>query len=206
MIAQYTNALTNFLHASLLLTYTAIGLRLYQKDPLKFPGAAVCLLFSLCISKMFGILVHLPYIVAQPNLHFGCETGSVLALMIMVITIINAIKPNKILAGLIYAILSALAIAYLATLQFFFISLGMGLVLTLFAAHTSGILKRGIVMMLGATIAWIIMRQTTNWLLQTELPVAYRFDNDIFHLLLMLGTYWFFQGIRRGEWPAVPGD
>lgn len=51
-----------------------------------------------------------------------------------------------------------------------------------------------------SNLIWIVTRHIANYLTGHEIPIEYRYDNDIYHILLILSTYVIYKGIAEGQW------
>ena len=54
--------------------------------------------------------------------------------------------------------------------------------------RSRSLLRVGLLMAAGSNIAWIAARKTTELVRGAELPVEWRYDNDIYHFLLIAST------------------
>ena len=65
--------------------------------------------------------------------------------------------------------------------------------------------RLGFLMIAGANVVWILARQIENRHSGHEIPIEYRYDNDIYHLLLIVSTFVLYKAIARGDWKHPQG-
>jgi hypothetical protein len=51
-----------------------------------------------------------------------------------------------------------------------------------------------------SNVIWIAAREISSFWVGHELPVPLRYDNDLYHLMLIASTFIIYQAILRGYW------
>jgi hypothetical protein len=84
--------------------------------------------------------------------------------------------------------------------NFLFIAFPVMLVYLIAAYYSTGLLRTGFLMVVASNIIWIMLRQLENFILGHEIPKIYRYDNDLYHLLLIASTFIIYRAILKGYW------
>jgi hypothetical protein len=69
-----------------------------------------------------------------------------------------------------------------------------------FAIFSQKILRYGFIMVIISNLVWVGLRSFGSYLLGYELPVDYRYDNDVYHVLLVISTFMLYKGFVKGLW------
>ncbi len=85
---------------------------------------------------------------------------------------------------------------------FIFIALSMLLTCIVTAYYTKGLARFGFICIILSNLIWIFLRLLLEYLLGHEVPAEYRYDNDFYHVLLMISTYILYKSIWRGDWES----
>ena len=85
------------------------------------------------------------------------------------------------------------------TVQFLFVAIPLILVNSVAAYYTKSMLRLGFSMVVISNIFWILARQIENYIVGHEILPQYRYDNDIFHLLLIISTFIIYKAVSTGE-------
>jgi hypothetical protein len=67
------------------------------------------------------------------------------------------------------------------------------------ALYCSGLLRIGFAGVAASNLVWIGARKATEAHLRMELPTEFRYDNDLFHFMLIASTYLIYKGFARGS-------
>ena len=83
-----------------------------------------------------------------------------------------------------------------------FVYLALPLILIYLAAayYSRGLLRLGFLLVVTSNVVWIAAREIASSWIGYELPVHLRFDNDLYHLMLIGSTFIIYQAILRGDW------
>jgi hypothetical protein len=197
MNALMTNALTNALHAGVLFIYFFLSYSKWLQGNKYFTGFIVSLFLVAFVLKVLGVLVH--YYTGNP--HVPTLWLTIAMLMILLNYFITcAIKmPDGIRA--ISIVISLFFIgSFIIQNHFFYIALSMIFSYGLAAFYSRNMTRFGFLSIVGANILWIILRKGGEFILQTPIPPEYRFDNDIYHILLIVSTFIIYKSIEKGNW------
>ncbi len=74
------------------------------------------------------------------------------------------------------------------------------LVYLIAAYYSQAKVRIGFVMVVISNVIWIVTRHIQNYIAGHEIPVEYRYDNDVYHIFLILSTYVIYRGIAEGQW------
>lgn len=203
--AEITNALTNLLHAFFLFAYFMLALQHRIKDATKnstpqlFSTTIVLFFFTIFIMKLMAVYIHY-----APETNLALDMWVFVALgfgfMTSLLTLSFAMNNNT---RILMIFLSYILIGLFITRQQNFLYLAMFLILLngYFAIKTKKMLRYGFLMMIFANVVWYSLRLWISHLLKLpEVPYAFRYDNDVYHLLLILGTFMIYKGFARGLW------
>lgn len=201
MNAEYTNALTNAMHATCLLLYFAAAARGYARKDARFGAAMVGFFLILFLLKVLGVYVH--YVPGGPGARqawFVISIG-VVAMNHLALTALQ-VPPNYRIGGVaLSAVCSAI---FVVTHDFTFIALPFVLIFLAAAWHCRGWLKAGLYGVVASNMVWIVARKGTELIIGETLPVAWRYDNDVYHLMLIVSTFVIYKGFARGDACAAP--
>ncbi len=66
------------------------------------------------------------------------------------------------------------------------------------AVHARGLLRVGCWLVVLSNVVWVAARKIGNWAMGGEVPTELRYDNDLYHFLLIGSTYVIFRAFARG--------
>lgn len=84
--------------------------------------------------------------------------------------------------------------------EYFFIALSIIFCYTLAAIYSYQSTRVAFIAIIVSNLIWIILREGANYELGYTLPPMYRYDNDIYHLLLIVSTFMLYKSIKEGDW------
>jgi hypothetical protein len=84
--------------------------------------------------------------------------------------------------------------------DFIYIALPIMMTYLLAAFYAKSLLRIGFIMVVVSNLAWIGMRMVANSIWGQELPISYRYDNDIYHFLLMFSSLIIYIAASKGYW------
>ncbi|MFT4550257.1 MAG: hypothetical protein ACI8XO_000724 [Verrucomicrobiales bacterium] len=186
--ATLTNAITNALHASFLLAYLIGATRA------KIPRVVKGLFFLLFILKLMGVYVH--YAPYSPS---SARVWAIIAVSTVAMNFIVMREARvgwKVCFGVIAICIAATGIFLTGVGDFSYIALPTALVFGVAAyhAHPGSKLRLGLVMVVISNLVWIAARKIGQGIAGGEVPVDYRYDNDLYHFLLIASTFVIYQG------------
>jgi hypothetical protein len=189
--ATLTNAITNGLHASFLLAYFVSAYRA------GFPRTVIGLFFLLFVLKLMGVYVHY-----APESGIAVGLWAIIAVSTLVMNFLvlrEADVPPKRALGVITICIAGTAIFLTGVQDFSYIALPTALVFGVAARHAPARsrLRIGLGMVAASNLAWFAMRKIAAAMMQTEVPVELRYDNDIYHFLLIASTFMIYQGFKQ---------
>lgn len=197
MTAITTNTWTNAFHALFLLFYFLIAVIQWLKGNEKFTIYIVSFFLTIFILKMLGVWVH--YASGQA---YTAQIWVTIGLGVVFLNycLIHAIDISGPIRIAVMFISLAFTYFYLSQQNFLYIALSVIFIYSLAAFYSKGLVRTGFVAVVVSNIIWIGLREGVNAMLGYELPVQYRYDNDLYHILLICSTYIIFVSIWRGDW------
>lgn len=197
--ATVTNAITNALHASFLLAYF-IGAR-----RAKFPPAITGLFFLLVTLKLMGVYVHY-----APDTPGAVAIWAVIAVATLVMNFIVLRESNvgqRATFTVLGICIASTGVFLTGVGDFSYIALPTALVFGVAAKHapTGSKLRLGLLLVVISNLVWFAARKIGMIVVGSDVPVAYRYDNDAYHFLLIASTFIIYQGFverRRKEQAA----
>lgn len=194
--AVLTNAVSNALHAIFLFMYFMGALVHYLKKDGMFSLSMVLFFLLLFFLKVLGVYVH--YYDVYRILSPAWIAISLLIIMLNYLLVQGIRVPEISGIGIIFISVVSSFLFLTREGDFIFIALPVMLVYVIAAFHASGMLRTGFVMIVISNVSWIILRQTGNQVMGYDLPVQFRYDNDLYHLLLILSTFILYSAIAKG--------
>lgn len=201
--ATITNGITNTLHAGFLLTYFILATRQYFKhrelrDTINFPGLIVSFFLLIFIMKLMAVYVHVfPFGPHAANTWIGITMGFVFANYI--ILEIFAFSDGYRFFIMLFTLLCA-TLFLIYDQNFIYIAIMIIVSNIIFAIFSSKLLRYGFIMIIVSNLVWIGLRSIASYYLGHELTVDYRYDNDVYHLLLIISTFMLYKGFVKGLW------
>jgi hypothetical protein len=203
MSAETTNALTNALHAIFLFLYLTGSTKHYFDNNKNFTIWIVTFFLILFVLKLMGVYVH--YYPSKDGLSSVWIAISLLVVFLNYIVIHGMETPN-IFRGI--AVLLSLVFSFLFIVNgggFVYLALPLTLIYLAAAFYSSGLLRLGFLLVVASNIIWIAAREIASFWIGYELPVQLRFDNDLYHFMLIASTLIIYQAILRGYWANPSG-
>jgi len=203
MSAEDTNALTNALHAIFLFLYLIGSAKHYLGNNRNFTGWIVTFFLILFVLKLMGVYVHYyPTIGGLSNVWIAIS----LLVVFLNYVVIHGMDAPNIFRG--FAVLISLIFSFLFIVNgggFVYLALPLTLIYLAAAYYSRGLLRLGFLLVAASNVIWITAREIASFWIGYELPVQLRFDNDLYHLMLIASTLIIYQAILRGYWanPSV---
>ena len=191
--ATLTNAITNALHAAFLLAYFLGAMRV------RFPRAVCGLFFLLFVVKIMGVYVHY-----APETPGAARLWAIIALstLVMNFIVLREAGVGKNLTLVVLGICAgAVAVFLLGVEDFSYIALPTALVFGVAAAHAPGgsKLRLGLAMVVVSNLFWFAARKVGELVAGGEVPIAFRYDNDLYHFVLIASTFIIYQGFLERQ-------
>ena len=189
--ATTTNAITNGLHATFLLAY------FFCAQKARFSRPIVGLFLLLFVLKVMGVYVHY-----APDTPVSLALWALIAVSTVVLNYIvmkEADTPSKLLWCVLVICVASTGIFLKGAGDFSYIALPTALVFGVAAksAPSGTRLRIGFAMVCISNIVWFISRKIGMLIAGGDVPIAYRYDNDLFHFLLIASTFVIFQGFLQ---------
>lgn len=86
------------------------------------------------------------------------------------------------------------------TLSFIYIAISFIFIYILAFSYSKGLAKIGFLAVILSNIVWIVVRKGINYELGYPLPSEFRYDNDVYHLLIMISVFIIYRSIKIGDW------
>ena len=100
-------------------------------------------------------------------------------------------------AGVIFAVGCTAVVA--ASGRFNFMAVEIAVINLAAALWCRGWLRIGFFGVVASNIFWLVAREGGNAWLGYEVPTALRYDNDVYHLFLIVSTFVIYKGFARGD-------
>lgn len=206
--AMTTNAITNGLHAAALLTYAVLSLIFYLKKSQNFSRFIVVILFFLLfIEKCLGVYVH-----ETKGVHI--DTWTIMAILSIALNILVSFALEMPRAARFAILLTTLLLNGRFIYGFWVIDQGLKeesfaylaasalIAFSIAAYYSKGLTRLGWVLIVISNLAWMLMRTGLGYYLGVDLEdyPEYKYDNDIYHLMLIVSTFVLFHSIQKGDW------
>lgn len=197
MRAELTNALTNALHAFCLLLYFLGAVRHRRRGSDRFSESVVYLFLFLFVLKVMGVYVHYtPDAASVKYVWVVIAVGLIGMNYVMLHTI--AAPPACRFAAVLFFVVSSCLSQWIAV-DFVYLAVPLAVnsfVAAYFSRFTlrTGFLASGI-----SNLVWIASRKITAALIGGEVPEAYRYDNDLYHFLLIISTFIIYKAVAQGD-------
>jgi hypothetical protein len=201
--AEVTNALTNALHALFLFLYLTGAAKHYLRKNERFTGSIVAFFLILFVLKLMGVYVH--YYSSKGGISNVWIAISLLVVFLNYVVAHGMETPN-IFRG--FAVLISLIFSFFFIVNgggFVFLAFPLTLIYLAAAYYSRGLLRLGFILVVASNVIWITAREIASFWIGYELPVQLRFDNDLYHLMLIASTLIIYQAILRGYWDNPSG-
>jgi len=196
MNAEHTNALTNGLHALCLFIYFVAALLARWRGDGRFTASVVGFFLLTFMLKTMGVFVHYePEAEAVATVWVGIGIGIVLLHYLIMHTL--RFPGAYRVEGVYFCV--ATALLCLLTEDFGFLAiqiLGINLAAALWSR---GLLRIGFLGGVISNVFWIVARKGTEAWIGKELPSELRYDNDLFHFMLIASTFMVYKAFARGD-------
>jgi hypothetical protein len=151
---------------------------------------------TLFVLKLLGVYVH--YYPA-PGIPPPWVAISLLTIMLNYLVTHAMEMPSKARIGAVFLSVFS-AFMFISRGGFLYIAMSVLAVDLICACYSRAWVRAGFLMIAGSNAAWILARQIGNWFLGHQVSIECRYDNDIYHLLLIGSTFVLYKGIARGDW------
>lgn len=192
------NSFTNFLHASALGIYTYLVYRGLEAGEPHFTFLIFLSFLMIFVLKLLGIIVHLPVVEYHKGRHDFFWTLIAIGVCFLNYFTLRAIhlNPYVILAAMLITL--ACVVAFLYSMftgpgYFYYIAGASVAVYLLAALFTRGGLRLAWLMIVGSSLAWILLEKVPFLL-------RHKFHNDIYHIALIISTYYLYATVSTGLW------
>lgn len=195
--ALVTNTISNALHALFLFIYFLFALTHYLKKDRRFTLLIVLSFLSIFIIKIMGAYVH--YFGPQPNLTPGWIAISLMIIMLNYLVLHALEIPDGVRASFVFFSI-ACSFLYLTHREFIYLASSEMVVYLIVAYYAKSLTRIAFLMIVFSNIIWIAVRTLENWIIGQEINPAYRYDNDFYHLLLIISSFLLLHSITKGDW------
>ncbi|MFT5469733.1 MAG: hypothetical protein ACI8UO_004855 [Verrucomicrobiales bacterium] len=196
MDAHLTNALTNGLHALFLLLYFLAALRARLLGNMRFTKAVLGFFFLTFALKILGVLVHVNPMAKGIDELWLCIAAGLILLNCLVLQALNFSAAARIGALLFFALCTFVAVE---RKDFTFLAVEILATYLAAALYCSGLLRIGFVSIAISNVVWIVTRKGTEAFLGHQIPTEWRYDNDLFHFMLIASTFVIYKGFSTGN-------
>ncbi len=200
MDAILTNIITNAFHAGFLFIYFIFALYYWQKKINNFTGLIVVFFLLIFLLKVGGVFAHYYHDSSINNMIWYAIACGVFCLSVVTAF---AIEFNLLMKFIIVLVTFVFIVGFIIKLNFIFIAIPIMFIYAVSAFLTLGYARTGFILVVLSNIFWIVAREITQYYLGKTLPVNFRYDNDVYHLLLIISTYLIFLGVKKGQWSSV---
>lgn len=196
--AILTNTFSSIIYALLLFFFScSFSLHFIQHDP------AVSLLIVLYTWTLFILEIVASYAHRYSPMQHLSPPWIMISLLLILLNYLMAHSLDMPQITRVVIICLSLVSAFLFLThngKFIYIATFFLVVNVIEAYYSPSLARIGFIVMACANLVWILTRQIENALLGREIPVKYRYDNDVFHLLCIIGTSVFYYSIHSGQW------
>ncbi len=199
MSSVYTNALTNLLHAMALGAYFVLAWKRSRCWPDLYNGWVVAFFGLLLFLKCSGVLVHWPEMAwAAPGIWLAIAVGSCVAGWTALVA--QGVSQRYLRGAIIAAVV--LTVIGVSRQNFLFLACAQLSMTGVLAFQARGLLRLGWMGVIVSNLSWILMRQLLQDYSRKYAVdfVHIRYDNDIYHLMLIVSTYLLFRSVSLGLW------
>ncbi len=201
MHAEVTNALTNALHAICLLVYFLASWRAKWSGCSSYSRLVVGFFFLTFVLKVMGVFVHYRPDSQAAGVVWVVVGAGVVVLHYLIMAAVGLPGRLRVVGLLFCAGTGALALALrgfdLVSIQI----LGINLAAALWCR---GLLRIGFLGVALSNVCWLVVRRGAEAWIGGELPTAYRYDNDLYHFMLIASTFIIYKAFARGEEGGCP--
>ncbi|MBN2689406.1 MAG: hypothetical protein JXR42_02210 [Gammaproteobacteria bacterium] len=196
--AIITNSITNGLSAFVMLfCFIGASIHLIRKRQ-NYTSIYIPVFFLVLLAmKLLAILVH-----ALPDGSFTDTLWVVIALLMVFLNylVTHSMQINSFLRILVVAISLFFCLFFIKTQNFIYMALPLGATYLLVASICKSWLRVGFLLIVLSNVIWIGARYVTEYIIGGTLPIQYRYDNDIYHFLIIIAVVMIYRSIGR-YWP-----
>jgi hypothetical protein len=196
--ATFTNAISNALHSFFLFFYFCGAVVHYRKGNSSFSLLIVLYFLTLFFLKVLGIYVH--YYNVDTALTNSWIAISLLTIMLNYLLVEAMKMPETARIIVLFLSIGSSFLFMTHNGDFIYIALPVLLVYLIAACYSASMTRTGFVMVVIANVVWILTRTAENHFAGHEIAAGYRYDNDIYHLLLIISTFIIYKSIVKGHW------
>ncbi|GGI77717.1 DUF6962 family protein [Legionella impletisoli] len=200
MNAILTNTITDLLLAICLFYFFVVSLIHRVKGNTKFTRFIVTFFFVTFALSLLSSVAH--YLTESASKQSLEQLWLVIAFGIVYLNycVIYAIKVPDLVRMLVIFI--SLLLLYLFTIhaEYMYIAISMLFIYILAALYSEKLTKVGFLAVVFSNVIWIVLREGANYELGYTLPPHYRYDNDVYHILLILSMFFIYRSIQQGDW------
>jgi len=196
--ANFTNAISNALHASFLFLYFVGAFIHYLKKNRNFSFLIALFFLTLFILKILGVYVH--YYNSEAILPPAWIAISLLTILLNYLVVHAMDMPETSRVSVLFLSITSSFLFVTHGGGFIFIALPIMLVYLIAAYYSQSKLRYSFLMVVASNIVWILAREIANYITGHEIPIAWRYDNDLYHLMLIISTFMIYKSISKGYW------
>ena len=192
-----TNAITNALHSVCLYSYALLSIKYYLDNKAQVSCLVVLFFLLAAAIKTIGILVH--YHDAYDN----STSWFILSILSFALnmTILSTLKTSVWLKSLYITIsLLCLICSYPDYQAFIYVAVPQLLISMMAACFLAGKARIGFIIVVAGNLIWITLRLAGESFIACPLPKAVRYDNDIYHLILIISSFILYKAITSKDW------
>lgn len=197
--AEFTNAVSNGVHAAFLLAYVIAARRQQQRGTGGFTDLVVAFFALTFVLKVLGVFVH-----HDPGSSAAIAVWAVIGVGVIILHVLILrlleLPEGQHRAWIAFCVITAgLAGAFGS---FAFMAVQVLTINGLAARRTTGLVRLGFAGVVVANIVWLVLRMGAEAWIGGTLPTADRYDNDVYHVLLIVSTFALYKGFSQS--PADP--
>ena len=206
------NSITNAIHFLALISYTILGLHYCQQQNSRWRLSIVFFFGILAIGKLAGVIAHLPpenwpsYLPEMLSGQYRLIWNFIAIQIFFGIGVTLFLMPVPRLIGRLCIIASLLlSVCSILKQSFLFLSLSQILTVLICIHSTHDYLRLSWCGVLVSNIIWIVIKYgLLFFLLHISIDTIkhdYAFYNDIYHIMLIISTFYLFKSVEQGLWP-----
>lgn len=197
--AIITNSITDGLYA-IVLAYCFIGgLKHYLKDKGSFSIFFIIFFLNLFIIAVIGSYAHYAVSKSPDEYLIVWFTMSLFVIMLNYVIIYAITIPDNFRILIIFLTLVCNFFFILSNENFIFIALSETIIFLIAFYYTHSMLRLGFFIIVIANVVWVVSRLLASFLLGHEVPLQYRYDNDVYHVLLIVSTLIIYRALLKKQ-------
>jgi hypothetical protein len=198
--AIVTNTITDACLTIFLLYVFIASLAQHLLGNKKFTRHIVLFFFTVLVIGLFATLAHYLTNKGDPELLHHVWLAISAAVVYLNYSVIYSIKTPDAVKMMVMFISLLCLYFFNITMQFVFIALSMVFIYFFAAVYSQKLTRIGFLAIVISNVLWIVVRKGINYELGYALPVQYRYDNDVYHVLIMFSVYLIYKSIKEGDW------